>query len=114
MAYRKLVRDNIPDIIKKNGEEPIIMELSDNDYKLELEKKLFEECNEVVNSNEIDRIEELADVLEILIALGKIEGKTFEEIISVFMKKRIERGGFDRKIFLADVKRKNIKNRNKD
>lgn len=114
MAYRKLVRDNIPDIIKKNGEEPIIMELSDNDYKLELEKKLFEECNEVVNSNGIDRIEELADVLEILVALGKIEGKTFEEIISVCMKKRIERGGFDRKIFLADVKRKNIKNRNKD
>ena len=56
MAYRKLVRDNIPDIIKKNGEEPIIMELSDNDYKLELEKKLFEECNEVLNSNGIDRI----------------------------------------------------------
>lgn len=38
--YKKLVRDNIPDIIRKNSEEPII-EILDNDrYKEELEKKL--------------------------------------------------------------------------
>ena len=73
------------------------------------------ECFQWNNEYDLEEVkEELADVLEILIALGKIEGKTFEEIISVCMKKRIERGGFDRKIFLADVKRKNIKNRNKD
>ena len=41
--YNKLVRDNIPDIIKNNGGEPIIRILDDSEYKSELEKKLYEE-----------------------------------------------------------------------
>ena len=38
--YNKLVRDNIPNIIKEKGEEPITRILSDEEYKKELEKKL--------------------------------------------------------------------------
>ena len=41
--YNKLVRDNIPDIIKNNGEIPITKTLDQNDYKKELEIKLNEE-----------------------------------------------------------------------
>ena len=41
--YNKLVRDNIPNIIKSNGENPIIRILNDEEYKIELEKKLNEE-----------------------------------------------------------------------
>ena len=37
--YNKLVRDNIPSIIKKNGGEPYTRILSDEEYKNELEKK---------------------------------------------------------------------------
>lgn len=37
--YNKLVRDKIPDIIKGNGEMPIIRLLDDISYKSELEKK---------------------------------------------------------------------------
>ena len=36
--YNKLVRDNIPEIIKNNGENPVISILEDNSYKEELEK----------------------------------------------------------------------------
>jgi len=42
MSYKKLVRDNIPDIIKNNGEIPITRILSNEEYKCELEKKLLE------------------------------------------------------------------------
>ena len=104
MSYGKLVRDNIPEIIKQNGEEPVIRILSKTEYKLELEKKLLEECKEVLSSNEDNRIEELADLLEVMIALGKIQGKTFEDIIKVCEQKRAKRGSFDKMIYLEKVK----------
>ena len=104
MSYGKLVRDNIPDIIKQNGEEPITKILSEEDYKKELEKKLLEECKEVLEAKDEERIEELADLLEVILALGKIEGKTFEDIINVCEQKRVKRGAFEQKIYLEKVK----------
>lgn len=104
MSYGKLVRDNIPEIIKQNGEEPITRILSEDDYKKELEKKLIEECKEVLEANNDNRIEEFADLLEVMIALGKIEGKTFEDIVKVCEQKRIKRGAFENRIYLEKVK----------
>lgn len=46
----KLVRDNIPNIIKENGEVPITRILTDEEYKKELEKKLDEELQEVLEA----------------------------------------------------------------
>ncbi|MBE6148619.1 MAG: phosphoribosyl-ATP pyrophosphohydrolase [Firmicutes bacterium] len=105
MSYKKLVRDNIPDIIKNNGEIPITRILSNGEYKFELEKKLLEECNEVIKSTGEDRIEELADLLEVMMALCKIESKTLEDIINVCQTKRQKRGAFDKMIYLVDVQK---------
>ena len=102
--YNKLVRDNIPDIIIGNGENPIIRILSDDEYKQELEKKLYEEYKEVLNTTISDeRIEELADMLEIIIALAKLEDKTLDDVVEVAKAKRLKRGGFDKKIYLEKV-----------
>ena len=62
--YNKLVRDNIPSIIKGNGATPITRILNEEEYKKELEKKLYEEYNEVLEASGEDRIEELADMIE--------------------------------------------------
>lgn len=105
MSYGKLVRDRIPEIITNNGEKPITRVLSNEEYKIELENKLLEECREVINSSKDERIEELADLLEVMIALGKIEGKTLEEILIVRESKKIKRGGFDKMIYLCDVEK---------
>ena len=101
--YNKLVRDKIPDIIKENEETPVISILDDNKYKKELEKKLYEEYLEVIDSNGFDRIEELADVLEVIKALARLEGKTLDDVIKVAKVKAQKRGAFDKKIFLEKV-----------
>ena len=101
--YNKLVRDKIPKIIKSNGENPIICILDDNKYKEELEKKLYEEYKEVIESSGTDRIEELADMLEVIKALAKLENKTIDDVIEVAKKKVEKRGAFDNKVFLERV-----------
>lgn len=102
--YKKLVRDNIPNIIESNGEVAITRVLSDEEYKKELEKKLYEEYNEVLNSSDDDRIEELADMLEVIIALAEVDGKTFDDIEKIRVLKKEKRGGFSKRIYLEDVK----------
>ena len=105
MEYNKLVRDRIPEIIRNNGEQPETRILSDEEYKLELEKKLLEEYNEVLNASGNDRIEELADMLEVMISLAALEEKTLDDIVSEADKKREKRGGFKEKIYLKRVER---------
>jgi len=102
--YKKLVRDNIPKIIESNGENPIIRILSEQEYKEELEKKLYEEYNEVLSSSKDNRIEELADMLEVMISLAELEGKNFDDIQKVRLLKKEKRGGFSKRIYLEDVK----------
>ena len=104
--YNKLVRDKIPEIIKLNGEEPITRVLTDDEYKIELEKKLNEEYQEVLNATGKDRIEELADMLEIIKYLAKLENATLEEVNAIAEEKGSKRGTFEKKIFLEKVLRK--------
>ena len=101
--YSKLVRDNIPDKIKCNGEDPIFSILDDKRYKEELEKKLYEEYLEVLESSGTDRIEELADMLEVIKALANLENKTLDDVIEVANQKVKKRGAFDKKIYLEKV-----------
>lgn len=101
--YNKLVRDNIIDIIKNNGEEPIYSILDDSNYVSCLEKKLYEEYLEVIDSDGDDRVEELADMLEVIEALASTCDKTLDDVLVVKNNKRNKRGGFKEKIFLQKV-----------
>lgn len=99
--FNKLVRDNIPNIIENNNEVAITKILTDEEFKVELLKKLKEECKEVNDSKTSNELlEELADVLEILRTLSMLENKTLEDIINIADEKKQKRGGFDKKIFL--------------
>ena len=102
-VYNKLVRDKIPEIIKGKGEEPITRILGDDEYKAELEKKLKEECTEVLGASGKDRVEELADVFEILKALAKLENSDIDEVSKIAEDKAAKRGAFKDKIFLEKV-----------
>ncbi len=102
-VYNKLVRDNIPNIIKEKGETPITKVLDEEEYKEELEKKLFEEYQEVLEASGEDRVEELADMIEVIRALAKLENKELNEVIDVADKKSQKRGAFKDRIFLEKV-----------
>ncbi|MBQ4542288.1 MAG: nucleoside triphosphate pyrophosphohydrolase [Clostridia bacterium] len=98
--FNKLVRDKIPEIIEANGEIARCRILDKQEFKAELEKKLFEEYNEVLESAGNERVEELADMLEILKALAEVEGSNLEQVIQVAEEKAKKRGAFEKRIFL--------------
>ena len=100
-SYKKLVRDYIPDIIKKNGEVPITRELNDEEYLKELNIKLLEEVNEYLESGSI---EELADIEEVIIGILDSKNKSRQELENVRQEKVKKRGAFKSKIYLEGVK----------
>lgn len=100
-VYNKLVRDRIPEIIKANGETPIIHKLDDENYSRELNKKLIEEVKEFIEDGSM---EELADVQEVIHGILLLKGKTIEDLEDVRREKFEKRGGFAKRIFLESVK----------
>ena len=101
--YNKLVRDNIPDIITSNEETPVTRVLNEDDYKKALEEKLVEEQEEVLFSSGAERCEELADMVEVIRSMAKLEGKSLEEIVAIADEKKLKRGGFEGRIYLEKV-----------
>lgn len=103
-VYNKLVRDNIIDIIKNNGEEPIYRVLTDKEYWKYLLIKDNEELLEVKNAESIEeRKKELADKLELIIAMAEFNGYSLEDIIEEANNKRNKNGGFKKRLLLEKV-----------
>lgn len=102
--YDKLVRDKIPQIIGSSGDHCETQVLEDGEYLRRLEEKLSEELTEYLQSGEL---EELADLLEVMMALVKAKGRTWQELEAISMDKHTRRGGFEEKLLLKSVTRKN-------
>ena len=103
-SYKKLVRDLIPEKIIANGKTSITYVLNEKAYVSELLNKLEEEVSEVISAQtKEERIEELADVQEVLRALYKASDIRCEDVTSAGTKKRQTNGGFEKRIFLEDV-----------
>ena len=99
--YNKLVRDNIPKIIEEDGEIPIYKTLDNNAYWESLIKKDFEELEEVKNAKTSEEVKkELADKLEVIMAMAEFQGFILQDIINESDKKRNRNGGFQKRLFL--------------
>jgi predicted house-cleaning noncanonical NTP pyrophosphatase (MazG superfamily) len=90
----KLVRDQIPVIIRANGGHPVIRIASETEYRHLLREKLAEETREVSAADDADMPEELADVLEVVRAIGEDLGLTPDDLERIRAAKAAERGGF--------------------
>ena len=101
MKYNKLVRDKIPEIIKKKGEVPITHIASDDEYWKKLKEKLQEEINEFMKDG---NAEELADILEVVYAICDYKKIDKKELELLRKKKTKERGGFKERIILDETK----------
>lgn len=97
----KLVRDLIPEIISRQGKNPITRVLDNEEYKKELISKLFEEVQEFQQD---PNIEELADIIEVFEATLEAFGFNHQELKIARDKKNGERGKFDQRIFLEEIK----------
>lgn len=95
--YNKLVRDNMPDRIIAKGEECLFHTATEEEYRTKLREKLLEEWQEYLENGSSD---ELADILEVVEALGLLTGDSFENLLKKKLKKKEERGGFEKRIVL--------------
>ena len=97
----KLVRDNIPEIIRSSGNEPNIRIAADDELKSLLGAKLHEEVQELLTaSKKEDIIEEICDVLEVLSVISSSNGIDTTELFERADIKRKANGSFLNKIVL--------------
>ena len=99
-TYHKLVRDNIPAIIRGTGKTCLTRILSEEEYLRALNAKLEEELAEYLATGDI---EELADLEEVLRAVLETKGISYEEFETLRAKKKEERGGFCDRVLLESV-----------
>ncbi len=100
--HNKLVRDLIPEIIERNGDNAVVHVLDEKKFKKELLKKLIEESKEVLEAetNEEELKKEVGDVLEVLDYIIKSFQFNKTEIEKIKTDRKEKRGGFERQIFL--------------
>lgn len=101
MTEGKLVRDRIPQIIESKGETCASRRLADEEYEPALINKLLEESHELACAGSSqERLEEAADVYEVLAEIAAVSGFTLADVEAAADRKREERGGFQNKTWL--------------
>ena len=97
--YDKLVRDNIPEIIRNKGGDPITHAADEGEYWVKLQQKLLEEVSEFMDGASM---EELADILEVIRAICEYKKYDLKDVETVRAQKAKERGGFKKRIILDE------------
>jgi predicted house-cleaning noncanonical NTP pyrophosphatase (MazG superfamily) len=100
MKYNKLVRDKIPEIIKRDGNKSITHIADDQEYWEKLKEKLKEEVDEFLKNS---TKEEIADILEVIYAICDFKKIDRQKLELLRKKKAKKRGEFRKKIILDEV-----------
>lgn len=98
--HGKLVRDRIPEIIEASGKTCVTRILDEAEYLAALDRKLGEELQEYLQDGSM---EELADLLEVMMAAAAARGSSIGEVEAIRCDKAAKRGGFDKRIWLETV-----------
>ena len=98
MGQARLVRDNVPQLMRRRGEHPIVRTAEPYEYAGLLRAKLVEEVEEFLDS---DDPHELADVMEVLLALAQMLGCDGDDIERMRSEKAVQNGGFANRLVLS-------------
>jgi len=101
-TFDKLVRDEIPRIVREDGDVPVTHTATGEEYRRRLHEKLDEE---VAEFHEEPTAGELADVRAVLDALAAVHGIDDEVVERVRREKAAERGEFAEGVVLEAVER---------
>ena len=104
IKYNKLIRDNIPEIIKASGKECDVSVLNDDEYIAKLKEKIIEEAKETAEADPTEITGELADVLEIVEAIEKYYGIEHSQVIDEKEKKAERNGKFEKRLLLKETR----------
>ena len=101
----KLVRDKIPDLMRADGEKPVVRVLNANEMSTALDAKMIEENNEYLAALSPDhKLGEHADILEVTFARAALLGKKPEDLLAAAQQKREAKGGFTQNLFIDKMK----------
>lgn len=103
--YHKLVRNRIPEIIRRDGFTCAIETMAEDEYQQALRDKLVEEAREAAVADPRDLTTELADLYEVVDALMASYGIAGEAMRAEQDRRRAERGGFEKGIRLLWTER---------
>jgi len=100
MVYNKLIRDKIPEIIEQSGKQAIIEKVTGEEYMKLLNEKLCEELKEFMESQSV---EELADLVEVVYAILDYKNVSIKDFETIRQQKATKRGTFKEKLLLKEV-----------
>jgi predicted house-cleaning noncanonical NTP pyrophosphatase (MazG superfamily) len=100
--YNKLIRDKIPDRIKKKGGDFEIRKLSAAEFEKELLKKVGEEAGGLLNAKTKKELtSEIADILAVIREIQKVKRIPDKYIEKALQENFTRKGGFEKKLFLV-------------
>jgi len=99
--YNKLIRDKIPEKIKKSGAAASYRILPKTEFEKSLIRKVEEEASGMqAAKSKKELISEIADVVDVLEEIKKVKKITNKQVLAAQEKNFQKKGGFKKKIFL--------------
>lgn len=99
ISYNKLVRDRIPEIITSKNKTPHYHIANDEEYRELLKDKLIEEVEEFLESQSIEEIADIQEVIEAILLFKKRQN----DIHKIKSDKAESRWKFEKRIILEKV-----------
>jgi len=100
----KIVRDKIVNLLEPRSVKIVSKKLTTEERLIHLKHKLLEESQEAFNSkDQVELIDELADILEVVHALARESHVSMGEVESIRLAKCEKKGGFDECSFIEKI-----------